>query len=842
MSRLILLAPLGGWCMPLAEVPDPVFAQGMAGDGLAVDPAEGLLRAPCDGELLPMRDARHAVTVRAAGDVEVLIHIGIDTVELHGEGFERLVADAGPVRAGDALVRFDLDLLARRAKSLVSPIIVAAGGQIVRRAPAGRIAPGAFLLEIERSKRDPRLRGDDVASGDDATSRDGVPRGEMRNLVVPFEHGLHARPAAQVAAALRPFGAEVRLVFRGREADARSPVAMMALGVRAGDAIDAHATGADASAALATLERWFAPPAPPPPASASRAAPPKGRIEATIASRGIAVGVCARWERPEIAVAERGAGEARESAALESALQTVVAHLESLMAQAQGDARTLLSAHVELARDPELHHRAAEGLARGEAAGHAWRRATRATASVLAALDDERMRERAADLLDLEHQVLRVLAGEAPAAAHAVARGAIVVADELLPSQLLALQRAGVGGICTARGGPTSHVAILAAAAGIPALVGAGEAVLPIRDGTRIVLDAEHGWLDVDPPESQWAQAQRALETRRAEDAADARTSREPATTRDGVRIHVHANLGSSAEAAPAVAQGADGCGLLRTEFLYLDRRDAPTEEEQRREYQAIGDALGGRCLTIRTMDIGGDKRLAFLPLPDEENPALGLRGVRASLERPDLLRTQLAAILRVQPPGACRILVPMVTDVADVRFVRAIVDEEVERLGLARAPLLGAMIETPASALLAAELARECDFLSLGTNDLAQYTLAIDRAHPRLAARLDALHPAVLRLIERVTEAAAAHGRSVSVCGALGSDVDALPVLVGLGVHEISAVPSSIPRLKRFARELDTQACRELARRALELPTAAAVRDLVASTRAARPALVPGG
>lgn len=834
MSRLVLVSPLTGWCMPLAEVPDPVFAQGMAGDGLAIDPVEGLLRSPCDGELLPMRDAKHAVTVRAAGNVDVLIHVGIDSVELHGAGFERLVADARRVQAGDALVRFDLDLLARRAKSLVSPIIVAAGGRIVRRADAGRIASGEILLEIEATAaqaEDPSRPG----------HRDDVVHGEMRNLVVPFEHGLHARPAAQVAAALRPFKAEIRLAYRGREADARSPVALMALGVRAGDTIDAHATGADASAALAMLERWFAPP-PQPVASAARPLAPKGRIGGTIASRGIAAGACARWERPEIAVAQRGAGETREAAALQGALEAVVAHLESLMTQAQGDAQALLSAHMELARDPDLRRRADEGLARGEAAAYAWRRATRATASVLAALDDARMRERAADLLDLEHQVLRVLAGEPPAPAHAIARGAIVVADELLPSQLLALQRAGAAGLCTARGGPTSHVAILAAAAGIPALVGAGEAVLAIRDGTRLVLDAEHGWIDVDPPEAQWAQAQRALEIRHAEEATDARTAREPATTRDGVRIQVHANLGASAEAAPAVTQGADGCGLLRTEFLYLDRRDAPTEEEQRDEYQAIADALDGRCLTVRTMDIGGDKRLGFLPLPDEENPALGLRGVRASLEHPQLLRTQLAAILRVQPAGACRILVPMVTDVADVRFVRAILDGELRRLGLARAPLLGAMIETPASALLAPELARECDFLSLGTNDLSQYTLAIDRAHPRLAARLDALHPAVLRLVARVTEAASFHGRAVSVCGALGSDVDALPVLVGLGVHEISAVPSSIPRLKRLARELDTHACRDLARRALELPSAAAVRELVASTHAARPALVPGG
>jgi phosphoenolpyruvate-protein phosphotransferase len=451
------------------------------------------------------------------------------------------------------------------------------------------------------------------------------------------------------------------------------------------------------------------------------------------------------------------------------------------------------------------------------------------------------MRERAADLLDLEHQVLRILAGEAPGAAREFAPGSIVVADELLPSQVLAVVRSGVHGICTARGGATSHMAILAAAAGLPAIVAAGEGILAIPEGTKLVLDAERGSLEADPPETRWNEVRRAIEQRRGEAAADAAAAQQAAATRDGVRIAVMANLASAQEARTAVAQGAEGCGLLRTEFLYLDRREAPAEDEQQREYQAIADALGARPLTIRTMDIGGDKPIAFLPLPAEENPALGLRGVRANLEHPQLLRTQLAAILRVSPQVPCRVMVPMVTDASDVRFVRQLLDEERARLGVAHAPLLGAMIETPASALLAPQLARECDFFSLGTNDLSQYTLAIDRAHPRLAARLDALHPAVLRLMARVAEAAREHGRSVSVCGALGSDDDALPILVGLGIHEVSALPSAIPRLKRIARGIDAGECRDLARRALEQSTAAEVRALVAASRTSRPSLAAG-
>jgi phosphoenolpyruvate-protein kinase (PTS system EI component) len=319
---------------------------------------------------------------------------------------------------------------------------------------------------------------------------------------------------------------------------------------------------------------------------------------------------------------------------------------------------------------------------------------------------------------------------------------------------------------------------------------------------------------------------------REQERAADAAAAMTEARTRDGVRVRVNANLGSVDEAAPAVANGAEGCGLLRTEFLYLDRREAPGEDEQAAEYQRVAAALDGRPLAIRTMDIGGDKPIAYLPLPPEDNPALGLRGVRASLREPGLLRTQVRAILRVRPEGQCRILLPMVTDAGEVRAIRALAEECARELGVG-APAIGAMIETPAAALLADRLAQAADFLSIGTNDLAQYTLAIDRAHPELALRLDALHPAVLRLIALVADAAEARGKPVSICGALASDVDALPILVGLGVHEVSAAPSTIPRLKRTARLLDAAECREAARRALELATAAEVRDLAAVARA---------
>lgn len=308
--------------------------------------------------------------------------------------------------------------------------------------------------------------------------------------------------------------------------------------------------------------------------------------------------------------------------------------------------------------------------------------------------------------------------------------------------------------------------------------------------------------------------------------------SRENATAQQacqlasGERIEVFANLaGSRADTRRALEQGAEGCGLLRTEFLFLERTTAPDEAEQLASYQQVADEFGGRPLVIRTLDIGGDKPIAYLPLPPEDNPALGLRGIRTSLWRPELLDEQLRALLRVRP--AVRILLPMITDVTEIEQVSQRLGHWCRELGVAR-PRLGAMIETPAAAMLADQIAGVVDFLSIGTNDLAQYGLAMDRGHAELATRIDGLHPAVLRLIAATTAGAAPHRCPVAVCGGLASDPEAVPLLVGLGVGELSVVPALIPRLKALIRALTLDQCRELARQAMGLGHAAQVRELV--------------
>lgn len=833
MPKLILLAPLSGWSAPLDETPDAVFAQRMLGEGLAIDPIGDSLFAPCDGEVISVAASRHAIALRAVNGAEILMHVGIDTVKLAGEGFKVHVTQGTMVRAGDRLLSFNLELLAQRAKSLITPVIVTNSDaySIVVSVTDCEVRVGDRLMELE-----PKAQ----SVGEEVT---GTAAAEVsERIVVEHEHGIHARPAALIANYAKGLPVELAdLVVRahGRSANPRSAVALMSLGIRRGDELVIAGSGSQALAAITEIKRVIASLEDAAPKSAAiqdartiQTASPRvsddKRLRAVIASRGLAVGRAFYLRAAEIAVNETGRGVAHESAELERGRAEVRNRLQQLAKNAEQTARDVIAAHLEFVDDWELVAAARRSIARGKSAAYAWRRAVRDSADVLRGLGDPRIAERVDDLLDLEHQVLVALLGQTPAARIEVPDRAILIAEDLKPSQLVTLDAQKIAGICMAAGGPTSHVAILAAAMGIPALVAAGPAVLDIADDTWLILDAEQGVLKVAPDPSELTAAERALAVRRQRALAERSAAQIDCRTADGRRIEVFANLGSLADAQMAMTYGAEGCGLLRTEFLFLDRESAPDEREQTDRYQEIAQALACRPLIIRTLDIGGDKPIAYLPLPAEDNPALGLRGVRTSLWRPELLRVQLRSLLQVKPLGQCRVLLPMITDIEEIRAVRAMLDEVRRELGLTTSIQVGAMIETPASAVIADQIARETDFLSIGTNDLTQYTLAMDRGHADLAARIDGLHPAVLRLIAMTGEAAGKHNRQVAVCGGLASDPAAVPVLLGLGVTELSVVPSMIPQLKHLIGTLTLDVCRSLARQALEQTSADAVRTLV--------------
>ena len=831
MTELTLVAPLAGWACPLEEVDDPVFASRMLGDGLAIDPTGAELRAPCDGEVMSVHADGHAVSLRAANGAEILLHVGLETVALRGEGFTRHVKDGQAVRRGDLLLSFDLDILAARAKSLVTPIVITNSEDYVveRRVVDRRVQVGDPILV---------LSGGTVVAAAPAWATSAA----VRKATVPLAHGLHARPAALVAAEAKRHAAEITLSAQGRVVSARSPVAIMSLGLTFGAEVEITARGPDAAAAAAAIaelvEHGLPPESPvvaapqPTPATPPRAV--DGRLQGTPAAPGLAIGTAVRLRATPVQPDEMSYGPEAERRALDAALTGARARLTAQAATGPREQREIVRAHLAFLDDEELVGAAEAAVATGASAGVAWKQAIGAQVAVLRGIADPHIAQRADDLVDLERQVLIELSGE-PEPRQVLPAGAILLADDLGPGQFMALE-GGLSGICTAAGGPTSHVAILASARGIPAVVAVGAALDAVPEGVGLILDGDAGLLRVAPDAAEIEATQMRLAERQTRLAKSRAEAAEPGRLADGTRIEVFANLGSEADAHAAVAAGAEGCGLLRTEFLFLDRAAPPDEDEQARAYQAIADALEGRPLIIRTLDIGGDKPAPYLDLPAEENPALGLRGVRIGLQQPELLAQQLRAILRVRPEGQVRILIPMVASVSELRIVKALVAAARDATG-AEAPVqVGVMVETPAAAVTADLLAAEADFLSIGTNDLTQYGLAMDRGNPAVAAGVDALHPAVLRLISQACVGGRKHDRQVAVCGGLAADPLGAPILIGLGVTELSAPPGAVPELKAQLRTLTLAACQALVERALGCEGPAEVRALVTKVLGATP------
>ncbi|SAM33791.1 phosphoenolpyruvate--protein phosphotransferase [Pseudomonas sp. 1 R 17] len=817
---LELLAPLSGVLLALDKVPDPVFASRMIGDGLCIDPTSQTLCAPLAGVISNIQDSGHAVSVTDDNGVQVLMHIGLDTVSLAGKGFTRLVEEGQRVEAGQALIEFDADYVALHARSLLTLMLVVSGepftplasGLVERGQPVLQVAPGNRVEEADEEEGDARF---------------------SKPLTLPNANGLHARPAAVFAQAAKGFNASIYLHKQTQSANAKSLVAIMALQTVQGDTLQVSAAGDDAEAAIQALVALLLE------GCGEAIAAPAAQLEAPVpvssatllrgvcASPGSAFGQVVQVAEPELKVTEQGAGEAFERGALDRGLLAATEALQALQTQAAGSAQAeIFRAHQELLEDPTLLEQAHGLLAEGKSAAFAWNSATVATAQLFQNLGNALLAERAADLADVGQRVLKLILGIQDRAWDLPDR-AILVAEQLTPSQTASLDPQKVLGFVTVGGGATSHVAILARALGLPAICGVPEQVLALANGKQVLLDADKGELHLAPNLAEIERLEVARQQQVQRHQRDVAQAALPAITRDGHHVEVTANVASLQEVEQSLTLGGEGVGLLRSEFLYLDRNRAPSPEEQATTYSAIARALGTeRNLVVRTLDVGGDKPLAYVPMEAETNPFLGLRGIRLCLERPQLLREQLRAILASAGLTRLHIMLPMVSLLSELHLARKILEEEALALGLVELPKLGIMIEVPSAALMADVFAPHVDFFSIGTNDLTQYTLAMDRDHPRLASQADSFHPAVLRLIATTVKAAHAHGKWVGVCGALASEALAVPLLIGLGVDELSVSVPLIPTIKATVRELDLVDCQSIARQVLGLEEAAQVRE----------------
>ena len=513
---------------------------------------------------------------------------------------------------------------------------------------------------------------------------------------------------------------------------------------------------------------------------------------------------------------------------LVQALDTAAAELEALAAQLServgSEIGSIFEAQALFARDPGIVGPALELVDTGIAADEAILRATDEQAERLAAVDDDYFRERAADVRDVGRRVAALVRGEAPPELwRRDGHPAIVVAHDLDPSAVATLRPELVGGIALAGGAPTGHAAIVARALGIPLVLGLGHALDALVAGTDGAVDGSSGRLLIAPSAADLA-------------ALDGGRRAEVTATGAGARpngIAIVANVASAREAEAAAAAGAEGIGLVRTELLFLGRRTPPTTAEQRASYSRIRAAMPGRPVVFRTLDVGGDKPAAWQP-EAESNPALGVRGLRLGLRRPALLDDQLTALLEAAADDELRVMLPMVSTREELDRARERLEAVCSGLVARHRPVpasvvLGVMIEVPSAAIMADALAGSAEFFSIGTNDLVQYTLAADRTNPDLADLATAFQPAVLRLIDGVVRAAKAHGRPVAVCGEAAADPGLVPLLVGLGVDELSVAPASLASVRARVAGLDMAACREMAANALAASTVDEVRALSA-------------
>jgi len=669
-------------------------------------------------------------------------------------------------------------------------------------------------------------------------------------VTVPNRLGLHARPAAQLIRLARPFHARLtieNLTHAAGPFDANSINGVLSLGARRENQLRIRAQGPEAQQALAQLAAFIESgcgegreSATAPVATAAPTPPAPGELAGIPASAGIAIGPLVKLQPATIkavpgTVDDPEAEWKRLQTAIRGAQDETRALYEWAKANAGASEAGIFDAQLLFLDDPELTSGASHSIrAQRSNAAWAWQAATAKLTERLAALEDSYLRARAADMTDVSTRVLRRLTGQANVAP-VLREPSIVSAHDLTPSDVKNLDPAMVLAVCLETGSASAHSVILIRAMVIPAVVGLGPGISALPDGTILAVDGVRGRVRVSPGSDE----ARDFENRRQAWLSQRQTAQaerhRPACTRDGIRIRVFANLKGVTEVSAALDYGAEGVGLLRSEFLFLGRTVSPSEEEQFTAYRAVAEALGPRPLVIRTMDIGGDKGVPYVDFGEEANPVLGLRGIRVMLERPDLLRKQLRAILRAGFSHPVSIMFPMISSLVELRAAKAALaavekELEQEKIPFNKDRKVGIMIEVPAAVVCADQLAREADFFSIGSNDLIQYVMAADRTNARVAPLADPFQPAVMRMIRQTIQEGRKAGIGVTLCGELAADPLATPLLLGLGLQEFSVSGPLIPELKQAIARWSRPEAEALAEELLRLDSSDAARRLLSN------------
>ncbi len=669
-------------------------------------------------------------------------------------------------------------------------------------------------------------------------------------LTIINETGVHARPAALIFQIAKKYKADISLKTATKTSSAKSIVAILGLGLKFNSTLEVIATGEDAQQAVSEIATAIKNGL----GEAGHKAPTQTttsqitigdivkkdskiydfskevKITGVSSSPGLVVGRTTLFIEEKITYKAESAGIELELKMLSQSFSKAKQHLDEEIKIAtdlkQKVKLQIFQAHKEILEDEELIKNATTYIKNNKSAAYAVDFAVNDSIKILQSTENSLLIERIADLNDLKRRLLRIVLN-IPEISKVYPKNTILLAKDLVPSDIAKFD-SNIIGVVLAEGSATTHVSLILRNMGTPAIVAMGLEVLKIVNGTEIILDSNLGFIVVSPSVALIDATVKQQETLNKIKAQNITNSKKPAITTDNVEIKVKGNVSNGEESVKAFELGANGVGLLRSEFLFFNSMKAPSVEEQVVLYQKAVDAMQGESVTIRTLDVGGDKPLPYVHIEKEENPIMGMRGIRTYFGNMEVFTTQLKAIFNIKPVVLVKIMLPMIADVEEFLKIKEIIEFEKHKANVSAKIDIGTMIEIPAAAIMAEKIAKYADFLSIGTNDLAQYTMAMDRGNPALASKLSNLSPALLRLIKITVDGGNKYSKSVAVCGAMASELKAIPLLVGLGVKELSTSMRSIPDVKALIRTLDYKKCVEVANKAIDLETAEQVSQLM--------------
>jgi multiphosphoryl transfer protein len=845
-----IFAPINGEIINIESVVDPVFAEKMLGDGIAIRPDRLLqiVYSPCDGVVETLHGAsNHAIAIKNHVGDEILIHIGIDTVKLKGKGFKPFVEVGNNIKKGDKLIEVDFPYIMDNATS-ADVIMVVTNMQdntVITKTTKKFIktTDEIFIISDKKEEINNEESINNSQSNNIATS--GL-------LTVINETGIHARPASMIFQIASKYQSKVELKKDEKIINAKSIIAILGLAVKFNDAIEVVAVGEDSNQAVEEIKK----------AILSGLGEGNNKhdtsnikiksheneqqiretnhiikdfskevsLKGIIAAPGLVIGKAFTLKEEEINIIENSQDKNIEIKILENCLLLTKNKIEEDISlareQKQRTKVEIFTTHLDILQDPNLINVAKQYIEKGKTAAFAWKRSIDESIQILRKTENQILMERVADLKDIEKRLLKSILN-IPDTNIIFPEDSILIAKELIPSDLAKLD-SNIKGVILEFGSSTSHVALMLRNMGTPSLVALGESLSYITNGTNIILDANEKNIIVNPEQNKLKDIREKkiqIEKIKAENIMH---SKEDAITIDGKQIIVKGNVSNGFEAGKALQLGGEGIGLLRTEFLFFNSKNEPSEQEQLDLYQNALDAMQGGSVTLRTLDVGGDKPLEYVKIGYEENPILGLRGVRNYFNNESIFLNQLRAILKVKPLMLVKIMIPMIAELEEIIRVKEVIEREKKSLGITEKLDFGIMIEVPSAALLAEQIAPYVDFFSIGTNDLTQYTLAMDRGNSNLTSRLNNLHPSILKLIKITVDGANKYNKPTAICGAMASEIKSIPILIGLGIKELSTSMRSIPDVKALIRTLDYEKCKKIADLALNQATAKDVEQLI--------------